>query len=239
MLVAPALRSCIAVLGLIVAASSAYAQRAPEGWQMIDAGRADRGPLATSARRVPIDLRVPLSFDRVYRVPGSTTGVQVPGAAAGEELYARISGGLTAVFPRSDYVSTKRGPAALIPPGTIFYIGALPKPAPGAAWNTPPAPDTTTATRFTLTRPDQDAADRPNTRVDARADLSVTHTSSTMAPELAEGSQSPGMSPTSAREPRGNVKSMPAPSIPRPDLMSETHRRDRVRAMMRLAASSG
>lgn len=239
MLAATAMRSCSAAIVLLACASSAHAQRAPEGWQMIDAGRADRGPLATSARRVPIDLRVPLSFDRVYRVPGSTTGVQVPGAAAGEELYARISGGLTAVFPRSEYVATKRGTAAIIPPGTIFYIGALPKPAPGAAWNTQPAPDAGSPARFTLTRADQDAADRPNTRVDARADLAITHTSSTTASELAAGQQTQGTLPSSAHEQRGTVRILPVPNVPRPDLMSETHRRDRVRAMMRLAASSG
>lgn len=216
------MHACIASLILAACAAPVIAQRAPEGWQIIDAGRADRGPLSTSPRRLPTDLRVPLSFDRVYRVPGATTGVQVPGAASGEELYARISGGLTAVFPRSEYVATKRGPAAVIPPGTVFYIGELPKPAPGATANPTPVTDSAGPTRATLTRTSSSAS----TRVDARADLAVTSPTDSVSSAL------------DAPQPRPAIQPESAQARPR-DLMGEAHRRDRVRTLMRLAARPG
>ena len=110
------------------------------GLQRIDESFQDVGPLRTSLLQQPVDLRQPIGFDQVYRVPDG---------AAGERL-ARISGGLAAVFPRSEYVNTRRGQLVLVPPGTVFYIGSLPTAAPIASRSSPSAvavpgggPDTT------------------------------------------------------------------------------------------------
>lgn len=83
----------------------------------------DVGPLSRSARLMPTDLRVPLGFDRVYRMPGSERGIASFGRA--EEKFVRFSGGLAAVFPRSEYVETPIGALATIPAGTTFYIGGM------------------------------------------------------------------------------------------------------------------
>lgn len=226
-------RPLLTCLAFLLAATPALAQRAPSGWEQVDAGRADRGPLSTSARQVPIDLRLPLSFDRVYRVPGSTNGVRVPGAPAGEEVYARISGGLTAVFPRSDYVATKKGTAVLIPAGTIFYIGELPKPMPGSLNTQSSAAEPARPvgpTRTGLMRASLTAVGQTDLRVDSRA-----------TPPSARSQIAPQQNATPPAEPP------PAPS-PRPaqpmasraqDVMSETHRRDRVRVLMQAAVRAG
>lgn len=81
----------------------------------LDQTHEDTGPLRTSLLSQPVDLRQPLGFEQVYRLPGSDT-----------DRLARISGGLAAVFPRSSYVRTAKGDFALVPPGTVFYIGAIP-----------------------------------------------------------------------------------------------------------------
>lgn len=74
---------------------------------IVDAGREDVGPLATSLRADPVDQRLPTGFDRVYRVPGS------------EALLMRGNGALFAVFDESVY----RRSGAALPPGTVFHIG--------------------------------------------------------------------------------------------------------------------
>jgi len=74
---------------------------------IVDAGREDVGPLATSLRADPVDQRLPTGFDRVYRVPGS------------ESLFMRGNGALFAVFEESVY----RRSGAVLPPGTVFHIG--------------------------------------------------------------------------------------------------------------------
>jgi len=88
----------------------------------LDERVADRGPLSMSLREVSLDLRLPSSFDRIYRLPGAT------------DRYMRIDGALHAVFPRSEYVriTSRRASVVLpsIPAGTVFYIGA-PPPADG------------------------------------------------------------------------------------------------------------
>ena len=77
----------------------------------LDAGRQDTGPLATSNRFLPTDLRAPTGFEYVYRDPSS------------ESTLMRISGGLAATFPRSQYNVSEFGPTAVIPAGTVFRIG--------------------------------------------------------------------------------------------------------------------
>lgn len=105
--------SPIAILTLAgcVIAPVARAQPTPPV-RPIDAGVADVGPLAQSLRITPIDLRKPTRFDAVY-------------PAQGDQLM-RIDGGLRAVFPRSVYRASPRGAVAMIPPGTVFYIGDPP-----------------------------------------------------------------------------------------------------------------
>lgn len=119
------------VRGVVFAAALARgvpcvrAQTAP--LRPVDPMVADTGPLSVSARRLPADLRVPTGFDQVYRVPGG----------GGGDLFARMNGGITAVFPRSTYAPAGSGGALVeIPPGTVFYIGGLPSrfaPAPPRA----------------------------------------------------------------------------------------------------------
>ena len=82
----------------------------------VQPGVSDVGPLATSLRVVPLDLRQESDFSRVYQID--------------RERFARQAGGLIAIFPRSVYIATPSGVVADIPPGTIFQIGALPAPEP-------------------------------------------------------------------------------------------------------------
>ncbi|MCC6970641.1 MAG: hypothetical protein IT434_10515 [Phycisphaerales bacterium] len=82
-------------------------------------GTVDANPLAAPANVQPLDLRLPLGFDRVFRVVE-------PGRSMLNQRYARSSGAITAVFPRSQYTPTRDGVIPEIPAGTIFYIGGLP-----------------------------------------------------------------------------------------------------------------
>lgn len=82
-------------------------------------GTVDANPLAAPANIQPLDLRLPLGFDRVFRVVE-------PGRSMLNQRYARSSGAITAVFPRSQYTPTRDGVIPEIPAGTIFYIGGLP-----------------------------------------------------------------------------------------------------------------
>lgn len=81
-------------------------------YEVVDPGNADASALADSLRLVPVDLRTPTGFDQVFRLP----------TVVGGEMFARMDGGLTAVFPRSEYGFGR----PLIPAGTTWYIGALP-----------------------------------------------------------------------------------------------------------------
>ncbi|MBX3365459.1 MAG: hypothetical protein KF866_11945 [Phycisphaeraceae bacterium] len=86
----------------------------PMELQAVEAGIEDVDPLARGGRMQPRDLRYPLGFERVYRVPGRP------------DLYMRIDSGLVAIFPRSVYVPTAWGQMPVVPPGTRFYPGGLP-----------------------------------------------------------------------------------------------------------------
>lgn len=92
----------------------------------IDAGLADRGPAGLSQRQMPLDQRLPTGFDNVYQINRWD-----PYAAPGRRessYFARGSGGVTAIFPRSVYVGNGRGGLLpQIPPDTVFYIGKLPE----------------------------------------------------------------------------------------------------------------
>lgn len=103
---------------LVLSAVGAAAMGEPP-LEPIEQGTTDANPLAAPARVQPLDLRLPLGFDRIYRVVE-------PGRSAMNQRYARSSGAITAVFPRSQYTPTRDGVIPEIPAGTVFYLGGLP-----------------------------------------------------------------------------------------------------------------
>lgn len=115
---------------LIACAALAPCARAQDArWrdlQVVDPGVGDLGPLGVSTRSLPVDLRSPSGFDRVYRVPGSTRGVGAFTTTPAGERLARVDGGITAVFDRSEYIQTKKGIRPVFPANTVFYIGDSP-----------------------------------------------------------------------------------------------------------------
>lgn len=86
----------------------------------VDPGTTDASSAAVSLRRMDVDLRRPTGFENVYLFQGADI------FGRGQSMFMRIDGGVTAMFPRSVYVPTRLGMLPEIPPGTIFYIGALP-----------------------------------------------------------------------------------------------------------------
>ena len=197
----------------------------------VDPGRADVGPLQVSTRVLQPDLRAPTGFDRVYRLPKSS-------GALGEDQFFRSSGALTAVFSRSQYLPGAPGNGALIPPGTTFRIGAIPRSAPPR----PPA------------SPSDDARVRPAPgAVDFTASARpVTELVDAIDPEARQG---PARSSTMfERRPTtivyqpalGLLGSQPAPgAVTRPSVLpargmmtDETFRRDRVKELLMAASGS-
>lgn len=77
----------------------------------LDQGISDRDELATSLRQMPANLGEDRGFESLWALPGNP-----------DYLYRR-DGGLTAVFPASEYAQTENGTMVLIPAGTVFYIG--------------------------------------------------------------------------------------------------------------------
>lgn len=77
----------------------------------VDQGFVDRSPIGTSLRRLPSDLSMGRSFDRLYQ------------DSRDPQRFRRIQGGLSVVFPRSVYGADEQGTIALVPPGSIFRIG--------------------------------------------------------------------------------------------------------------------
>lgn len=85
----------------------------PPGAKRVEQGVADDGPLKSSLRVIQPQLRLPQNFGDVYSFRDRD----------GKSKYARVSGGLTAVFDQSEYVDTRDGTLPLIPAGTIFRLG--------------------------------------------------------------------------------------------------------------------
>jgi hypothetical protein len=91
-------------------------------WRVVDQGLADRGPLSTSQRAMPVDLRVGTNFDKVYELEGQPK--LFGGGSDTTDYYMRMNGALTAVFPRSSYTRAGNGLERVdIPAGTVFSIG--------------------------------------------------------------------------------------------------------------------
>ncbi|HLO41933.1 MAG TPA: hypothetical protein VK176_12985 [Phycisphaerales bacterium] len=118
-----------AAAGVLACAGDAHGQTAAAQdprLVRVDPGRQDTGPLAASSRVLPMDLRLPTDFEQVYQIQAKT------GERSRTELFARRSGGLTAVFPRSQYLETRGGILAQVPAGTTYYLGRLPESVAGA-----------------------------------------------------------------------------------------------------------
>ncbi|MGA1517081.1 MAG: hypothetical protein ACO396_04850 [Phycisphaerales bacterium] len=77
----------------------------------VDQGFVDRSPIGTSLRRLPSDLSIGRSFDRLYQ------------DSIDPQRFRRIQGGLSVVFPRSVYTADDQGTIAVVPPGSVFRIG--------------------------------------------------------------------------------------------------------------------
>ena len=80
----------------------------------IEAGVEDENAHSTSLKLVQQDLRVDMSFEKLYRIAGK------------DGVYARKSGGLTAVFQNPEYYKTQHGVVPLVPAGTVYCIGEIP-----------------------------------------------------------------------------------------------------------------
>lgn len=93
-------------------------------FEQVDEGFDDAG--GQSLKVQPLDLRRPIGFEHVYRVSTGPRRGGTPDLAGPTELFARKSGGITAVFPRSEYVATEEGDVyAKIPAGTVFHVGSV------------------------------------------------------------------------------------------------------------------
>ena len=83
--------------------------------ELVDPGHDDVSPLAESIwSDLRVDLQAPAGFSSIYRVPGR------------DDLFMRASGGVFAVFPRSDYgYNAEEGVFPLIPPDTVFHLSPV------------------------------------------------------------------------------------------------------------------
>lgn len=81
---------------------------------------ADIGPLSSSGRLPQgTSLRQPNDFVGLYQVPP-----EVDSPYAG--WFARVRGGMIAVFPKGDYIADKDGVYPLVPPNTVYLLGGIP-----------------------------------------------------------------------------------------------------------------
>lgn len=100
------------ILPLLAAACVCLPARAQDDsrFREVTPGVEDLGHGEVSTRMRPVDMRVPSDFASVYEILGT-------------DKFARRAGAITAVFDRSLYAGDG---TAVIPPGTVFYIGSLP-----------------------------------------------------------------------------------------------------------------
>jgi len=112
-----------------VLAYSAFGAQPGDRAVRIDPGTADLSPNALSQRILLDEPRRFAGFEELYALPPDSSlgvsgrGVRAPGTPS-EPLFARVDGGVVAVFPRSVYLPTRRGEVPAIPPGTVFHIGS-------------------------------------------------------------------------------------------------------------------
>ncbi len=92
----------------------------PSDLERVEGRVADLNPLSPAGRHMPANMALPNDFAGVYRIPRSANS---PYAG----WYARVSGGVIAVFPQSEYAVDKdKGVVPIIPPGTKFLLGGVP-----------------------------------------------------------------------------------------------------------------
>jgi len=90
-----------------------------KGLRPVDPGYADVSALSNSLKVPAIDLRQPTDFTGVYHAPEHI----------GDNMFVRFSGGIAAVFHKSEYIDVGGVGVPVVAPGTQYYIGGLP-PAP-------------------------------------------------------------------------------------------------------------
>lgn len=136
----------------------------PSALRPVEAGVGDVGPLDVGLRQLRTDLRVPSGFDRVFRTAPD---------AGGRSSLVRFDSGIAAVFDRSQYRVTRRGPVAQIPAGTVFYIGGLPAHLAAPVSQAAPGPLAASFRAPSSARADA-ATSQPDRPEDTRADRRVT-----------------------------------------------------------------
>lgn len=108
----PAILTVAATLALVVPCSAQIETLTP-----VEPGVSDVNPMARDLRVQPADYRQPFGYDVLYQGTWNDPLLGI------REIFARRSGAITAVFPRSNYRHTENGVIAEIPAGTIFYFG--------------------------------------------------------------------------------------------------------------------
>lgn len=130
----------------------------PSTFRRVDQLHADTDPLRMSLRELSVDLRTSDDFSSVYLIPGRS-----PHGA--DDRFARRSGGITAVFPRSIYAASGAGVIPVIPPGTVFYLDGVPAQQP---WDLIGQGGMGTAGATPRGGSEADASQRVNSAVDRR-----------------------------------------------------------------------
>jgi hypothetical protein len=176
----------------------------------VDQGTADLGDLNTSNRLIPIDLRQPLDFDHLYNAPDHSGRLM------------RVSGGLGAVFPRSEYAAGAGFTFPLIPAGTEFFIGPMPITAPASI---PAGPDA--ISNVIDGRLDLAAVGMTTNRLEATAPAAI---------KRIHASVSPGITLEELLTGRANDDLTPEERAPAPSVWSsERYRRGRIAALLERA----
>jgi hypothetical protein len=111
-----------------------------------------------------VDLRATMGFDGLYELPsGRSGGFSAGGFGQGfgdgvgrGQRYARVDGGLVAVFPQTGL--TPGEPFPMVPAGTVYYIGALPPRLRQALAPQPPAVNRVNLSASRPSRPNKAAA---------------------------------------------------------------------------------
>lgn len=188
----------------------------------------DTSSVSTSLRSEAIDLRAPRLFEQLFALrkredtdlrggtllnfgSGNVAASSHALESGGTKWFARLDGGVIALFPRSTYVETDQGRFAEIPAGTIYALGRPPasllglEPVKRPEFTTPDA--TTTDTSRPMARPADQGA----------------------------GRSTPAMlQPTSAPKPADDAKAADAsaPSV----FQNDVYRSRRIRALLLKAA---
>ena len=85
----------------------------------------DLGPLEHPLRDVEQGIELPMGFYKVYKVPGYDEQSNAPELQP-ERRFMRASGGLAALYDRSNYIPTEHGLLPDVPESTIWVIGGVP-----------------------------------------------------------------------------------------------------------------